>query len=227
MFASILIPTLESRRPLFDRVYAKLAGQIRACGWEDQIEIVWLRDRGELSTGAKRNLLMDRARGDFVVSVDDDDDVSDRYISLIGQALQAHPDVDCVGIKGEMTFRGRYRRPFVYSIAHPAYRSERGVYLRPPHHLNPIRRTIAVKYRFLDIRRTEDTEWALQMSRAGALRKEVLIDEVIYHYKSRRWWGLQWAIDKTEWIRHPLGLQLVNRFEIKRRFGSRRSRHSV
>ncbi len=222
MLLSILIPTLESRRPLFDRIHAKLTAQIHAGGWERDVEIVSLCDRGEMTTGAKRNALMDRARGQFIVSVDDDDDVSDRYVGVIGDALRAHPDVDCLGIKGEVTFRGRYRRTFVYSIVHPVYRSERGVYLRPPHHLNPIRRAIAGRYRFLDVRRTEDTEWALQMSRAGVLRNELLIDETLYYYDCHRWWVVQWAIDRTDWIRHPLGLQMVNRFELKRRLARTR-----
>lgn len=222
MLLSILIPTLERRRTLFDRIHAKLSAQIRACGWEREVEILTLCDRGEMTTGAKRNALMDRAHGAFIVSVDDDDDVSDQYVSLIGQALRAQPDVDCIGIRGEVSFRGRYRRMFVYSIAHPIYRSEHGVYLRPPHHLNPIRRAIAVRYRYLDVRRSEDADWALQMSRAGALRTERMIDEVIYYYDCRRWWLMQWAIDRTEAVRHPLGLQMVNRFEVRRRLAKAR-----
>jgi hypothetical protein len=211
MLLSILIPTLESRRTRFERISATLRGQIRACGWDDRIEIVAFADAGELPTGTKRNALMQRARGEFIVGVDDDDDVSDRYVELIGGALLAHPDVDCLGIRGEVTYRGKYRRAFVYSAAHRTYQTVNGVYLRPPHHLNPVRRAIALRYPFLDVRRSEDAEWALRIARDGALQREHFIDHLLYRYYSRRWWFAQWTIDRTERIRHPLGLQLVNR----------------
>jgi len=214
MLLSILIPTLESRRASFLRISTKLATQIHACGWDDRIEILSMADAGELPTGTKRNALMRRARGEFIVSVDDDDDVSERYVELVGGALLAHPDIDCLGIRGEVTYRGKYRRSFEYSSRHRVYCTVNGVYLRPPHHLNPMRRAIAVRYRFLDVRRSEDAEWALRIARDGVLQREHFIDHPLYYYCSRRWWLTQWAIDHTERIRHPLGLQLVNRLRL-------------
>jgi len=213
MLLSILIPTLTSRRARFEWIHAKLMDQIRACGWEHRIEILSLADRGEVPTGTKRNALMARARGEFIVGVDDDDDVSECYVELIGGALVANPTIDCIGIRGEVTYRGRYRRGFVYSIAHREYRTVKGVYLRPPHHLNPMRRRIAARYPFMGIWRNEDTECALRISRDGALQREHFIDHLLYRYHSRRWWFTQWAIDRTEPVRLPLGLQMVNRLK--------------
>lgn len=83
MLLGILIPTLESRRAQFERIRAKLMGQIRAGGWDDRIEILSLHGPREAPTGTKRNALMERARGTFIVSVEDDDDVSERYIELV------------------------------------------------------------------------------------------------------------------------------------------------
>lgn len=216
MLLSILIPTLESRAELFAKIRAKLAGQIRANALEDQVEIVSLQDRGEQSTGAKRNALVERARGEFVASVDDDDDVSDDYVPRIVAELRGHPDVDCVGIKGLIFFRGKHPHSFIYSANFTEYRTAGGVYLRPPHHLNPIRRAIAARYRFEDVSHSEDADWAMRMCRDRALRRESLIDEVIYLYFSRRSWTYQFLVDQTEPIRHPLGLQLVNRLRLKR-----------
>lgn len=214
MLLSILIPTLEDRRALFERIVAKLDAQVHACGWDDRIEILPMVDRGELPTGTKRNALLRRARGEFVASVDDDDDVSDDYVALIGGALLAYPDVDCLGIRGEVTYRGKYRRSFAYSIRYPTYRTMNGVYLRPPHHLNPMRRAIALRYPYLAVRRSEDAECALRMARDGALRREYFIERPVYRYYSRRWWVVQWTIDRTERVRHPLGLQMVNRLRL-------------
>jgi hypothetical protein len=77
-----------------------LAGQIDACGWKERVAIPSMVDAGELPTGVKRNALMRRARGEFAVSVDDD---GEQYVELIGGALLAHPGVDCLGIRGEVT----------------------------------------------------------------------------------------------------------------------------
>lgn len=224
MLLSILIPTLHVRAELFARLHHKLRDQIRAHALEDQAEIVSLVDGGEQSTGAKRNVLIERARGEFVVSVDDDDDVSPDYVLLIMDALTAHPNVDCIGIKGLRFFRGEHPRMFIYSTRFGEYRTEGGVYLRPPHHLNPIRREIALRYKFEDVSYSEDADWAMRMCRNYALRRESFLDEIIYYYFSRRSWTYQLLVDQTERIRHPLGLQLVNRLRFKRlmREGSRR-----
>src|SRR3990167_7766463 len=96
MLLSILIPTLTSRRARFEWIHAKLMDQIRACGWEHRIEILSLADRGEVPTWTKRNALMARARCEFIVGVDDDDDVSECYVELIGGALVANPTIDCI-----------------------------------------------------------------------------------------------------------------------------------
>ena len=37
---SILIPTMESRKPLYDKMVATLKKQIKACGAEEEIEVI-------------------------------------------------------------------------------------------------------------------------------------------------------------------------------------------
>lgn len=216
MLLSILIPTSHARAELFARLHHRLSDQIRTHALEDQVEIVSLLDGGERSTGAKRNVLVERARGDFVVSVDDDDDVSRSYVRLIVDALKARPGIHCIGIKGLRFFRGEQPRVFIYSTQFKEYRTENGVYLRPPHHLNPIRREIALRYKFEDISYSEDADLAMRMCRDRVLQRESFIDEIIYYYYSRRSWTYQYLVDQPECIRHPLGLQLVNRLQFKR-----------
>ena len=133
------------------------------------MEILDFLDSREHTIGAKRNWLLDRARGEFVAFVDDDDDVSERYVDLIRHAIEDHPEIDCVGIKGTISFRGRIERTFVHSIRFRDYRSRGGTYQRPPYHLNPIRREIARRYRFADVSYSEDVDWAMMMCRDGAL----------------------------------------------------------
>jgi glycosyltransferase involved in cell wall biosynthesis len=213
---SVLIPTLRSRQQSFAALTAKLQGQIAASDLHDQVEIVHFRDDREHSVGAKRNWLLDNARGEFVVFVDDDDDVSDQYVPLICRTLREHPEIDCVGITGTILFRGSHARTFVHSLRYKGYRHVKGTYLRPPLHLNPMRRDIAKRYRFPDINYSEDIDWGMRICRDGVLAREYFLSEVLYYYRSRRPWWYQWLLDRTETIRHALGMQLANRVRIQR-----------
>jgi glycosyltransferase involved in cell wall biosynthesis len=218
MLLSILIPTLENRRALFTRVRGQLAAQVAAAGLGAEVEILDLRDNGEQTTGWKRNRLLERAQGDFVAFVDDDDAVSDDYVPRICHAIRAHPGIDCIGLRGVVSFRGGHPREFIHSIRYSDWRSGDGVYQRPPYHLNPIRRSIAARYQFADVYYSEDIDWARAMARDDVLRAECFVDSVLYYYASRRPWIYQWALDHTETLRHSVGLRLDNRLRLRRLF---------
>jgi len=213
---SILIATLESRRDQFAHMFARLTSQIRDAGLSDEIEILSLCDNREQKVGTKRNRLIRQASGRFVTFVDDDDDVSDDYISRITTIIRNHPEIDCIGLKALVTFRGSHPRQMTYSLRYDDYFSRGHSYFRPPHHLNPMLRNIALEYPFLDASGVEDAEWALRLRRSGALRREEFIDTPVYFYKSRRWWPYQLLLDWTEPVRHALGLRSVNRLRLNR-----------
>ena len=63
----------------------------------------------------------------------------------------------------------------------------------------------------------------------GALKNEILIDAALYYYRSRRWWPYQFVLDKTESLRHALGLRMVNRLRITHfsRGSNSNNRHSA
>lgn len=212
LLLSILVPTLTRRAPLFERVAGALRRQIAGNGLTGQVELLALCDDGETPTGTKRNRLLAQARGAFVVFVDDDDEVSPRYVPLICAAIARRPDIDCIGIRGVIRFQGKHPREFVHSLRYRDYSSAGGIYTRPPYHLNPMRREIAAACRFRDVSYSEDIDWALQIRERGLLCEEEFIDEVLYYYHSRRWWPYQWMLDQTEGVRHRLGLRMTNRF---------------
>lgn len=216
MLFSILIPTLDERRAVFTRLDQALHSQIDAAHLQNEVEILELCDAREQALGVKRNRLIQAARGEFIAFVDDDDAVAENYVTLICNALVAHPGVDCLGITGQVYFRGKHPHRFVYSQQYNHYFSRGGVYYRPPYILNPIRRTLAAQFLYADVSMNEDMDWAMRVARAGVLRREVMLDEILYHYYSRRHYGVQWAIDRTEPIRHPLGLQYANRLRVQR-----------
>jgi hypothetical protein len=212
MLLSILIPTLECRNTAFAALHEELKQQISNGAWQSQVEILSDCDDGRQPTGTKRNALLSRAAGEFVVFVDDDDEVSADYVALICQAIETGPAIDCIGIKGTITFQGSHPRTFVHSLRYQDYSSQGGTYMRPPYHLNPIRRSIATSHRFLDVYYSEDIEWALRIREQ--LKTEVFLEPVLYYYRSRRYWPYQWLLDHTETVRHRLGLRLTNRFQV-------------
>lgn len=224
MLLSILVPTLQERHSVFALLRAKLSAQRQAAGLDAHVEILEFCDNRENSTGAKRNVLISRAQGTFVAFVDDDDEVADTYVKSICDALTAHPEVDCLGLMGLVYFRGVHPRRFVYSLRYDHYFSQGGVYYRPPYILNPIRQSLAAQVPFADVSVYEDADWALRVARANLLKREWMLDEILYHYYSRRRWYVQWAVDVTEPIRHPLGLRGANRLQVARWFGRLRYR---
>ena len=215
MQLSLLIPTLDCRSDQLSRLAERLEFQVRNAGRGSDVEILCYQDAGEHSIGYKRNILLGRAKGEFVAFIDDDDEASESYIDLVCGALGRRPDVDCLGIRGVITFRGSHPREFVHSVRYSDMFSRNHTYYRPPTHLNPIRRAIALRYRFPDVSYSEDLDWALRMRDDGALQREEFIDSVLYYYHSRRWWGYQWLLDGTEGLRHKLGLRMVNRLRMR------------
>ena len=177
MKLSILIPTLTRRAHLFERIYGALSKQAEG----QDVEILHLLDSGQMSIGDKRNTLLFMARGEFSCFVDDDDMVAGTYVGRILKAIEAVPDADCVGMAGIIT-SGRIQRKFIHSIQCSDYTEGKGVYYRPPNHLNPIRTEISRQFRFPAINMGEDTDWAMQISRSGALTKEAEIEEALYFY---------------------------------------------
>ena len=216
MLLSILTPTLVERRERFRRIEEKLRRQIQNGPYAECVEHLRLEDTGEYSIGYKRNILMNRARGEFIVFVDDDDDVSDHYVSLICETIKSNPDIDCVGIRGTITFNGSHSHDLIHSLQYKRYFKKNSVYCRPAMHFNPMRRSIAVQYRFEDVSLGEDMDWSMRMVRENALKKECLISQPLLFYHSRRKWWYQMLIDYTEEVRRILGIQRVNLISFRR-----------
>lgn len=217
MLLSILIPTLASRAALYQRLTSELRRQIESAGLQSEVEILGLCDDGAVPVGAKRNTLLRQAQGQYVVFTDDDDQVSAGYVSLIAQALRANPGIDCLGIRVLIYFRGAHPSEATHSIQYTDLSSKAGRYFRPPYILNPIRRDIAIRYPFAEVRYSEDFDWAMRMVRDRALQREVMIEPVLYHYYSRRRWLYQWLLDQSEPLRHALGLRMDKRLTFWRR----------
>lgn len=181
MLLSILIPTLPERFKYLNRLQAILQPQIDK--HPNLVEILYHDAGRSYTTGEKRNNLLARAEGDYVVSVDDDDIVASTYVQDIIQSIVTHsPDV--VTFRGWMTTDGSARVDFVIKLGE-AYEARGGKYYRFPNHLCPMRRELVKDFKFPAVTQGEDYAWALQINNAGVLKTESHIDKELYHYDFR------------------------------------------
>lgn len=185
MILSILIPTLVERREQFKTLAERLA--LLSYNYPD-VEILSLIDNREKTTGAKRNELIDMAKGKFSAFIDDDDDVPDYYFSSIFAAIEKNPNLDCIGFKGffiDKTNPKKRLNPVRFRHSKGLPYSEgavRGEYLRPPNHLNPMLTEYFRKIRFPDVTFAEDHDFCLRLAKEGLIKNEIFLDIIMYYY---------------------------------------------
>lgn len=189
MKLSILICTIPERVGLFALLKEHLREQINELGVQRDVEIVSDdRPRGTISVGAKRQSLLERAQGDYVVFIDDDDWVPYHYVARVAQAIDQNPD--CIGYKEVCKGMSGPRGPDRTAIHSNKYLRWcdkcYGVdHVRTIFHKDPVRRNIALKIGFKDMKFGEDHEYSQRLKRelVRMRAKEVFIDEVMYEYR--------------------------------------------
>ena len=180
---SVLICSLIERRRLLDELTRKLRNIAPDINELGEIEILTQIDDGQMPVGAKRNLLLEKARGRYVCFVDDDDDVVDTYLIQILKA--AREDSDCIGITGRIIRKmGTYR--FMHSISFCGWYTSPVdlTFYRTPNHLNPVKRELALAARFPRIDYGEDILYSNRLK--PRLKTETMIKDPIYIYYEDR-----------------------------------------
>ena len=176
MTFQILIPTMPGREAMLFALLQVLEPQLKK-----HKTASYFIDAGAGSIGAKRQRMIEKATADYIAFVDDDDMVSADYLDRIMPCLQSRPD--CVGVTMHVTMDGRDWHPspiFRHSLRFKENHQWHGQD-RTPHHLCPIKRTIAVESRFPDLMWGEDFSYALGLlSRLHS--EEWSGDEAIYFY---------------------------------------------
>ena len=177
---SILIPTIEGREGFFKTITNKLTYQITKDAI-NKVELLFYKDkRGQKTTGHKRNVLIEKAKGKFVVFVDDDDDVSSDYVFEIIKAIEDNPSVDAIGIRGVYTSTNE-QTPFETSIKW-SWEKTNGFYTRYINHISPIKKEIASAIKFPDKTIGEDYDYVMQLKKSKLIKTEVVIKKQIYFY---------------------------------------------
>lgn len=178
MILSVLIASLPERAHHLANMMSLLTPQFR-----DGVEIIVDNRPRNVPTGVKRNDLIARANGDYVCFVDDDDFVTEDYVSSILEASKSNPD--CITFEGWMTTNGLHRVDWIIKLGekYEARQDPDGVtrYYRFPNHLVPIKRSIASQHSFPAIWQGEDYQWAVKLQ--PFLKTSVHIPKQLYHYK--------------------------------------------
>ena len=180
---SILIPSLAKRDHMLRRLLDTLNHEINGNDIIREVEIVVDVDNGERSVGVKRQRLLERAIGHYVCFVDDDDRVDPHYCRRIINILRAGTP-DCIGLIGMITQNGGPPQKFIHSTKNhkPGWFEENGVYYRNPNHLNTIRRDIALKVGYKDMRSGEDHDFSMRLEKMDLIKTEAVVEEGSYFY---------------------------------------------
>lgn len=148
---------------------------------EQEIEVI--TNDSEHSVGRKRNDLLRQAKGEYVCFIDDDDAISNDYISeMVNGCLSGK---DCVSLRGVITFDGGTPELFEHSLKYDKWSTTNNdiKYERYPNHLNAIKASIAKQFAYPQINFGEDHDWSTQVHKSGLIKSEHYIDKVLYYYK--------------------------------------------
>lgn len=179
MKLSILIPTLANRANFRKRLMGMLAPQLSA-----DIELLTDLDNGERKTGTKRNALIERATGDYVVFIDDDDRIAPEYIAELMAGISK--GVDVVSIRGRYRLNGGKSSEFIDKPHRAWSRDADGNHLRGVQHLDAVKRSIALQAKFPEISFGEDKAWGERIEATGLVRTWHEVSKPIYFYDDRR-----------------------------------------
>ena len=174
---SILTPTIPERsrslRFLSSLIEEQASKHPRA------IEHLALSDNRARSIGAKRQALVDIARGEYIAFVDDDDDVYEDYVARLLEATKTGADV--------ITFRQQAIYNGLESEVHFGINNQDGPFnpggitLRAPWHVCAWKRERVKDCLFAESNYGEDLAWCMQARRRA--RTAHHIDAVLHTYR--------------------------------------------
>jgi glycosyltransferase involved in cell wall biosynthesis len=176
---SILTPSIPSRIQRLGMDCQWLMSQLSEQIGGLPVEHLVLCDNRARSIGAKRQALVDIARGEYIAFVDDDDDVSDDYVARLLGATKTGADV--------ITFRQQAIYNGLESEVHFGINNQDGPFnpggitLRAPWHVCAWKRERVQGCLFSESNYGEDLAWCLQARRRA--RTAHHIDAVLHTYR--------------------------------------------
>lgn len=181
MILSILVCTVLERIKQFKELREEFERQIG----DLPVEFLYEQDNKQISVGAKRQKLLNRSKGHYIVFFDDDDWPEPYYVAMIIDALKTYPD--CLGYPIRMTTNMGREQMCCHSLRYPVWKEnvDGYDYVRNITHFNVVRRDQAILIGFQDKRFGEDRIYSDALTER--LLKYGMIEEfiphVMFHYR--------------------------------------------
>jgi len=201
---TVMICTLPTRSEMFARLVNKIVLLQRTSIL--RIQILHDDTGKEITIGAKRNRLLQRAEGKYCCFVDDDDEITDDYFKVI---TDSRLNVDCIVLNGIMYLDGVKIKPFYHSIKYYNWWEDETAYYRYPNHWNPILTSIAKQIEYPNISFREDLEYSKRLQNSKLIKTEYKHDTIqyIYYYSTTN--------KSYKWTKEPRQIRMVGgRFKL-------------
>lgn len=178
---SILIPAIPDRISLIDSLYNKLNDQIKKydCSAID-VEIIVFMDNKIRTIGEKRNDILKLATGNYVIQLDDDDDIGNNFIQRICDAI-VYYKTDVITFNQLAIINNEYSivKFRLNNDLEPFYNC--GITNRPVWHCCVIKKQIALRCAFNSYKNWGEDKMFSDMINMLA-KTEHYIDEVLHIY---------------------------------------------
>lgn len=186
---SIMIISIPSRIDSLKKLIQKLEDQISKIDPES-VEILCLIDNKSKHIAEKRNDVLNSSNGKFVCCLDDDDDISDDYISSLVSAIKTNLDADVITFNQHCFIDGESMK-VSFGMNNPVQQLKRSLdgklmdILRPPFHMCLWNSNIAKEESFKHVyssngQSCEDYDWVLRLY--PKVKKEFKIDKELHYY---------------------------------------------
>jgi len=175
MILSILTPTIPGREKQLYALQQKIEEQIGG----QAVEHLILSDNRKRSIGAKRQALIDIARGQYIAFVDDDDDIADGYVAELLKATASGADV--ITFLQGATYNGQQSVvDFQLGQGDHGF-APGGITNRDAWHVNAWRRSRVAHCQFGESNYGEDLTWCQQARRMA--ETTVHIPKILHFYR--------------------------------------------
>jgi hypothetical protein len=177
---SILICSVETeeRQEKLKKLIYELHRQISKNYAEEIVEIIVDTDNMNKSVGKKRNDLIEKSQGEFICFIDDDDFVSENYLSIILHHLNSGIDILLIGI--DHIKNGVNEIKILPSLYIDNLITNEAVFRTNHFHLCPHKKSIAKNVLFECINFAEDMLYSQNMVKH--INNSFIIYEPIYIY---------------------------------------------
>lgn len=179
---TIMLPTTVDRRKTFYPLLSEITKQISEYSYSDIVEILIDEDNKEKSIGKKRQDLLTKAQGQYVVGIDSDDFISPTYMIDIICSLKNNPGIDHVGFEEKCIIDGEIKKS-IFSIRHKKWQDNVDGYdfARCANPKSVIKREKALIVGYEDIRYSEDRIFSEIVTQL--LVDEVFVEKQLYIYQ--------------------------------------------